>query len=206
MHRKALLAALVLPVALALAGCSSGGGPLSTSAPEGSAPAGGGAGGGSSAGCIVGTWSADMDDLANQLKAQYDAKSLPVDSVDGTGSETATFGADGSAVWHSDYTIKVGMKVGGVPMEVDVRHAGDITSHYAYDGATLTFSDYDASADKLTTKVLVNGQAVSNSNMDVPLDNSQGAVPTSVACDGNTLSIQANITAASPFVIHWARQ
>ncbi len=157
--------------------------------------------------CVVGQWSADLDDLIGQLADQLAASGLTVSGADATGSQTLSIGREGVLGFDADMTFTLAVDMGGgLTMTMTQAHTGtlqaswDWTDDATAEGGTIRFSDFQDSGYAVQTTVDINGRAA-----DAPFPPPSVAaadVPTVVACEGDTMTTHPE---GSPFTTTWNR-
>jgi hypothetical protein len=189
---------LIVPgvLVIALAGCT----PPSDAdgADDGAA-----ASGGSLAECVMGhTWNADVPDMAAQLLTQLQSNGSPATSTAGVGTQTLTWGEDGSVTLDTNYTFTVVSPLSdGLIMTMNQTHAGPSVGMLELDGSTATPVDWDPSGYVVTTMIDINGTAT---EMEFPIPDTaltEDAV-LEVTCEGNAMTTFAT---AGFVTTHWTR-
>lgn len=187
------LAALSL---FALAACTvptAGGDGTGGTAPDGSSGASGGL-----AGCIEGSWAADLDDLAAQLQEFFVANGTPVVSTTSAGSSTLE--VEGSTMtYDSNATFTMVADNDGMEMTVKQDQIGVSTGNWAVEGDAVVYSGWETGIE-ITTTVTISGTTVGSPTI-VPGDGGDGLV-VATTCEGDTLT---TAPAESPFTTTWVR-
>ena len=197
MNSRALLLVVPVTAVLALAGCSLGGG--SGSSGSTAAASGGGSGGGGSTPCELGSWNADLADLATQLGANLGTH-LHVTSSTATGSQKLTLSADGKLVFDNAMSFDITVDENGLPVEIKQDHTGAVNADYAIAGGELTFSNFDGASYVIHNTMTVNGQS-SGADTGLPTAGASN-VPMAITCSGDTLTTHPD---GSPFTTTWHR-
>jgi hypothetical protein len=207
MFTKSAAAAVAIPalLLLALAGCAPGGG--GGTGDDGGAETNGPApdAEGGAAACAPGhVWSADIDDMAEQLHQQYLDSGTPVTETTATGSQVLDWGADGAIQLDTDYTFTVVADLGeGLVMTMNQHHHGPTTGTLTIDGEVAVASDFDSSGYLVDNAIDINGTA-SEAPIDLPDEGwGEGVNLEIVSCDDTTLKTFAT----GGFVTQtWTRQ
>lgn len=148
-------------------------------------------------------WNLDVADAAAQLGDQLASSGLTVVSSVGEGSQSLWFDQEGyvGSSTNLTYTLVADMD-GGLVMTMAQHHEGDPGGQWAWEGeaeSTLTFTDWDANYT-VTTDTSINGTAAPTSTIPAGGLAGLGGTSMTVACDGDSLTTQAE---GSPFVQHW---
>ncbi|MBN9607535.1 MAG: hypothetical protein J0G30_13090 [Actinomycetales bacterium] len=199
--RPAILATGAVLAALALSACSSPGGSGGDGGGSGGGSSGGSGGGsgGATAACLEGTWSADVQDLANQLVSYFQEQGLNATEGVGSGTQFATF-HDDTATWDNDLTLSATIDSDGIAITTIQSHQGTVLSTWELDGDEMTFTTWDDTDYKIATSFLIN-DTPTDMNISAP-SGGVSDVPTSVTCEGDVLTVHPT---ASPFTTTFAR-
>lgn len=159
--------------------------------------------------CVDGDWTADLDDLAQQLGASLAGTGMNVIAATASGSQEVSIGGEGIIGYASDATYDVAIDMGnGLTMTVTQNHIGTMGADWAWDGSadpsdtrgTMLFENFDGSGYSIRNTTDINGQS---SESTIPLDEAgYGNVPMLVTCDGDTMTTQAQ---GAPFTTTWHR-
>jgi hypothetical protein len=149
--------------------------------------------------CLVGRWSLDAADLADQLRQQLTETGLPVSAAQAAGAVTLDV-APGEMVYTSAVTFAVTAAPGGGP-EMVMTQAQDGVSRGAWtvDDSTLSFSSWENGLD-VTTTATIGGTLV-----DVPIElpaEAFGSGDAEVSCDGDAMETTVS---GGLFTNRWAR-
>lgn len=121
--------------------------------------------------CVVGTWSADVADLAEQLGSVLADTGMDVLTTRAAGTQTATFTADGGFRFDNDFAAAIDFQINGATATASQSHAGTLTASWGWDSssdrAAMKFADYDDSAYAIENTVSMNG-VVSTVPIEVP--------------------------------------
>ena len=194
---------------LALSGCTllGGGGGDGGGTPEdpsdGESVGGEELEGGSTACLMDREWNLDVADAAAQLGEQLSSSGLTVVSSTGEGSQSLWFDQEGyvGSATSLTYTMVVNMDEGLV-MTMAQHHEGAPGGQWAWEGeeeSTLTFTNWEADYT-VTTDTSINGTAAPTSTMPMGGLGGLDGLSMTVACDGDSLTTQAE---GSPFAQHW---
>lgn len=196
--------ALAAPLLLLLAACTTGGlpGGGSSAAPTDEPTDSGGSGGGpGAADCVVGNWSADVDDLAAQLLAFFQENGIPATSTAADGFIELRIAGTGDAEIEQDLGITVDADLNGMPLTLVQRHSGAGSGGWSVDADTLTFPDWDRGTLQIEQDVTLGGET-----FDLPIelpDDAYGDVPLEVqSCAEGEMVTKAE---QSPFTTTWLR-
>jgi len=191
-------AILFVPALLvvALSGCSPTGTPTTPPAPGAS-----GASTATGSDCVVGNWTADLDDLAQQLTAYFGSHGIG-EGLTGSlvsGSEKGEFTADGKATATDDAVFRFEGTLHGVPLKLTQTHAGGFTSDWALTGDTFDFTNFDGAHYAITSTIEING--VSNTSAPSETGFAQD-IPITTTCTGDVMTMKPT---NSPFTTTWHR-
>jgi hypothetical protein len=165
---------------------------------DGTGPDGSSGGSGGLAGCIEGSWEADLDDLAAQLQEFFVANGTPIVSTESAG--TSTLDVDSATMtYDSQVTFTMVADNDGLQMIVKQDQIGVSTGNWAVEGDSVVYSGWETGID-ITTTVTIEGSTVGSPTI-VPGDGGDG-LEVATTCDGDTLT---TTPAASPFTTTWAR-
>jgi hypothetical protein len=190
---NATLLVLAIPAAGILAVTLTACDPGSVPGPVSAAPATG-------LDCIPGDWTADADDLGQQIAAYFEEKGLGDDlAVTVSGSEKATLNDDHTATATDDLVFTFTGTKSGEPMTMTQTHAGGFTSNWQYDGSTFDFQDFDGQHYSITTTIEFGGQTTTApaSTTDYADD-----IPITTDCTGDVMTMKPE---NSPFTTTWNR-
>jgi hypothetical protein len=164
----------------------------------GDGPDGSAGGSGGLAGCIEGSWAADLDDLAAQLQAYFVENGTPVVSTVSEG--TSTLDVEGDAMtYDSQATFTMVADADGLEMIVKQDQIGVSTGNWAVDGDSVVYSGWETGIE-ITTTITIGGTSVGSPTI-VPGDGGDG-LEVATTCDGDTLTTTPD---GSPFTTTWAR-
>lgn len=194
---------------LALSGCTllgaGGGGGGTPEEPAADEPAGTEEEleGGSTACLMDREWNLDVADQAAQLGEQLSSSGLTVVSSTGEGSQSLWFDQEGyvGSATSLTYTMVVNMD-SGLVMTMSQHHEGAPGGQWAWEGeedSTVTFTEWDADYT-VTTDTSINGTAAPTSTIPAGGLAGLGGTSMTIACDGDSLTTQAE---GSPFTQHW---
>jgi hypothetical protein len=190
------LAALSL---FALAACTApGSGGDGGTGPDGTGSDGSSGASGGLAGCMIGDWELDVDDLAGQLQAYFIESGTPVTSTEHAGTSTLAVTAD-TMTYDSAVSFTMTADSDGLIIIVQQDQVGTATGNWAVDGDSVLYSDWE-NGITITTTVTIEGQSAGDST-ELPGDAGEG-VAMQTSCDGDTLTTQPD---ASPFTSTWVR-
>ncbi|QNO38289.1 hypothetical protein H4J02_04500 [Protaetiibacter sp. SSC-01] len=208
-HRSVTLG-LVAALALSLAACTPGGtGDPATggsASPDASEPGGSGP---ALSECVDGDWTADLDDLVQQLAAHFASSGMTVVSATASGDQELSIAGEGVMGFSADAVLQLALDMGnGLTMTVTQHHTGDMAADWAWDGSaeasdtngTMIFENFDASRYTVENTVDINGQS-SESTIPIP-DPSAANVPMVITCTGDTLTTTPQ---GVPFTTTWRR-
>jgi hypothetical protein len=214
MSRRSLATALVVPAVLlfALTACTSigtgsgvglGGEPGSGS---GSGSGEGSTGAEGDTGCVSGDWSADLQDLADQLLAQMQSTGGPFTSATASGTQELSIDQEGFLGFANDMVFAMTAAIGdGLVMTVTQSHTGSVGADWAWngdvEGSVMVFDNFNDSEYTITNVVDING--TTSDSMIPPPELSAGNVPITVTCSGDVLTTHPE---GSPFTTTWHRQ
>ena len=152
--------------------------------------------------CIVGDWTADLDDLAVQMAAFYEENGTGEDltgTVSGDG-EHATFNADGTATARDDATIVFTGTRSGSPLTMTSVRTGGFTSDWDLAGQDFLFTNSSDYTYSITTTVEWNGVTTTLPPQDTTAFSDDVAI--TAICDGDVMTMKPDI---SPFTTTWNR-
>jgi hypothetical protein len=208
MSRRTATALTALPFALllALTACTPPGG--TSGSGSGSESSGDEeTGGGAPTECVSGDWSADLQDLADQMLAQLQSGGSGMfTSATASGSQTLAIDQAGFLGFANDMAFVVTAEIGdGLVMTLTQTHAGGVGADWAWTGDldtnVMVFENFNDSEYVITNVVDINGTA---SDMTFPPpDMAAGNVPLTVTCSGDTMTTHPE---GSPFTTTWHRQ
>jgi hypothetical protein len=211
MSRRTLATAVILPAVLlfALTACSPpGGGPGGGTGGSGSSddPGSGGEGGEQNTACVSGDWSADLQNLADQLLEQMTTAGSPIQSVTASGTQELSIDEAGFLGFGNAMSfVTIATLSEGLVMTMTQTHAGQVGADWAWngdvDGSVMIFDNFNDSGYTITNVVDING-TVSDATIPPP-DLSAGNVPLTVTCSGDVLTTHPE---GSPFTTTWHRQ
>lgn len=175
---------------LALTACDPG------SSPAPSAPAATGAD------CLPGDWTADLEDLTQQMADFYVERGTADAGLTGTvtGTETMTLGADGAATAQDDATLVFTGTRAGSPLTMTSVRTGGFTSDWALTGDVFAFSNSTDYTYSITTTVAYNGTTTTLPPQDTTAF--RDGVEITTTCTGDVL-VQKPVD--SPFTTTWHR-
>lgn len=187
--KKPLLLLPAAAILLGLTACDPGSGSPTASAP----PVG--------TECIVGDWSADLDDLAGQLADFYVSTGF-ADELTGsvTGTEEATFGSGHSATTNDNATFVFTGNRAGSPLTMTTVHAGGFQSDWDFADGVLDFTEFEAPHYSITTTVEFEGHTST-----LPTSTTEGYaedIPIDTECSGDVMTMQPE---NSQFTTTWNR-
>lgn len=117
--------------------------------------------------CLIGSWSADLPNLAEQLEADlYSDAQLPVVAAEVTvdGEILWVFEADHTFTWGGPATFHTYLSdEDGTEFVVDLAYSGQVTGRWRYadpDDATIVIDELDTSMQTTTPTVSVNGMTL----------------------------------------------
>lgn len=165
---------------------------------DGTGPDGSSGGSGGLAGCIEGSWAADLDDLAAQLQAYLVANGTPVVSTESEGTSTLDVAGD-TMTYDSDVTFTMVADADGLEMMIEQDQVGVSSGSWATDGDAIVYSDWTTGVE-ITTTITIGGTSAGSPTV-VPGDSGEG-MQVATTCDGDTLTTQPD---GSPFTTTWSR-
>lgn len=180
-------AAFVIP----LAGCDTAT-PGASEVTGGSSPAGAPDDtAGSPTACVVGTWNADVDDLAAQLGTLLADTGMNVVTTRAAGVQAVSFTEDGGFRFDNDVALAVDVQVAeGPAMTVAQSHTGATTASWAWDASAsepaMVFEDFDSSAYTIENSVSM-GDVASTTPIELPTETT-GEGRLFVECTGDSLT------------------
>ncbi|MGV8970137.1 MAG: hypothetical protein ACOH1J_06780 [Microbacteriaceae bacterium] len=143
--------------------------------------------------CVAGhTWSADVDDMANQLFEQMSSASgMAVSSVTAEGSQLMKWKADNSVSIETDYVFTVTANLDdGLVMTMVQSHKGPSQGALTVSGSTATPTGWDNSAYTITTDVDINGMS-SEMATDLPATGIDDGSSLTISCSGDEMTTVA---------------
>lgn len=151
--------------------------------------------------CVVGDWTADLDDLAGQL-ADFFVSTGFGDDLTGTvtGTEHATFNSNKTATTSDDATFVFTGHREGKDLTLTQVHAGGFDSAWDFVEGTFDFSDFNAPHYSITTTVEFDGHTTT-----LPVSTTDGFaedIPIDTTCSGDVMTMQPE---NSPFTTTWNR-
>lgn len=188
MRRSAPPFALAALAVLLLAGCSADAPSTRTTSPDPVSP--GAEVDPYPTACVVGSWTADVDDLAAQLGDALAGTGMDVVTTRAAGTQTVTFDEDGPFRFDNDVAFAADIRIGDGPaMTASQRHRGTMTATWGWDSSSgrpaMLFADLDDSEYEIENTVSIAG-VVSSTPIEVP-----DVVGTSgrlfVSCEGDEL-------------------
>jgi len=158
-------------------------------------------------GCLAGTWTADVDDLAQQLATNLAGNGIDVASASGVGTQQLAFDQEGYMGISVDMTLTIVVDLSdGIVMQIVQHHTGATGADWAWDGSgeeaagDLLFSNFSGSDYHVDSAFSINGVSTEQS---IPIDLSVLTdVPMHVECSGDTLLTNQS---PSPFTTVWHR-
>lgn len=148
--------------------------------------------------CMLGSWEADLDDLAQQLQAYFVANGTPVTSIDSAGSYSLDVDSE-SMTYTSAAHFTAVADSNGVAMVIEQDQTGVSAGHWSVVGDSVVYSDWENNIE-ITTTITMSGQS-SDAPITVPADGGDG-LEVATTCHGDTLT---TAPAASPFTTTWVR-
>jgi hypothetical protein len=155
--------------------------------------------------CVAGEWTADLDDIATQMAAFFEANGTGEDLIGTvTGSEqmilVASGGIAGSSTAQDDATFVFTGTRDGTPLTITVVRAGAFIADWGIVDETLMFSDFTSEGYQQTITIERNGVTTT-----LP-PQSSGAfaedIPITTICSGDVMTMKPDI---SPFTTTWNR-
>lgn len=150
------------------------------------------------AGCIEGSWAADLDDLAAKLQEFFVANGTPVVSTESAGSSTLEIESS-TMTYDSNVTFTMVANTDDLEMIVEQAQVGISTGTWALDGDAVVYSDWETGIE-ITTTVTIGGTSAGEPTI-VPGDTGEG-LRVATTCEGDTLT---TLPEGSPFTTVWAR-
>lgn len=146
---------------------------------------------GSPTSCVVGTWNADVDDLAAQLGTLLTDTGMNVVTTRAAGTQSVSFTEDGGFRFDNDLALAVDVQVSDGPaMTVAQSHIGATTASWAWDASAtepaMVFEDFDRSSYAIENSVSM-GDASSTVPIDLPVETT-GEGRLFVDCSGDRLT------------------
>ena len=179
---------------VALTGCATG------STTTGTVTEGGGGDGTDTPGatggvseCAAGhVWSADVDDMADQLlEYMSGASGLAVQSVTAEGSQLMTWNTDNTVVMDTDYVFTVLADLDdGLVMTMVQSHTGPSTGTLTLDGSSAVPGSWDNSGYTINTTVDINGVST-DMGVDLPAEGIDEGTTLEITCSGSTMTTVA---------------
>jgi hypothetical protein len=122
--------------------------------------------------CVTGQWSADVDDLADQLGSALADTGMTVITTRAVGTQTVNFGEDGDFHFDNDLVVAVDVQISDGPtMTVAQSHRGATTASWGWDAAAdrpaMLFDDYDDSGYTVENSVSIGGVS-STTPIEIP--------------------------------------
>lgn len=193
--RRIALAAPVL-LAAVLVGCAGApADPVEDADPVGDDP-----GAGDPVACVVGDWSADVDDLAAQLLDLFATQGLPVSATSADGSIRLEITADGTARVTQDLDLTAVADFGGGLATLVQRHRGAGEGAWSFEEQLLRFPEWNDGTLVIEQEITMDGQTV---ELPIELPETEFGGPLQVAaCDDRTMVTDAE---GSPFTTTWVR-
>lgn len=200
MRTRPIAIAASLALAALLAGCTGGGG-TGGGATAPADPVGGDSGGGpGAADCVVGDWSADVDDMAAQLLAFYGENGLPATETDADGTILLSIAGDGTARVTQDVTIQVDGNLNGAALTIIQHHSGEGSGGWSIDDDSLQFPEWNEGTLVIDQEILLDGQA-----FDLPIELPESQFGGTLHVDSCGESSMTTSAAGSPFTTTWVR-
>jgi hypothetical protein len=182
----------------ALAACTVPGSGDGGAGGDGTGSDGSSGGSGSLAGCLEGSWAADLDDLAAQLQAFFVENGTPVVSTEAAG--TSSLDVEGATMtYDSQATFTMVADSNGLVMIITQDQIGVSTGDWAVDGDSVVYSGWETGIE-ITTTITIGGTSAGSPTI-VPGDGGDG-LHVATTCDGDTLTTTPD---GSPFTTTWAR-
>jgi len=141
--------------------------------------------------CSLGhTWTTDMTDVAEQVKAALTADQISVTDVTATGTQTLEWSIEGHVVLTPDYTLTITT----VPATVQIltikqTHSGKATGAAYISGEVAIPRKWDGTGVTIDTVADNNGTVVEDLPFAVPQTSFDDAVGLEITCSGDTLTI-----------------
>jgi hypothetical protein len=211
MSRRTLATAAIFPAVLlfALTACSppgSGSGVGLGSGSGSSDDPASGEGGEQNTACVSGDWSADLQNLADQLLEQMTTAGSPIQSVTASGTQELAIDQAGFLGFGNAMSFVTIAALGdGIVMTMTQTHSGSVGADWAWngdvDGSVMIFDNFNNADYVITNVVDING-TVADAPFPPP-DFSAGNVPLTVTCSGDVLTTHPE---GSPFTTTWHRQ
>jgi len=195
MSRPPLTIGLAAISLFALAACTV---PGSGDGGDGGDGTGADGGSGGLAGCVEGSWAADLDDLAAQLQAYFVENGTPVVSTVAEGTSGLDVAGD-TMTYDSQATFTMTADADGLEMIIKQDQIGVSTGSWAVDGDSVVYSDWETGIE-ITTTITIGGSTAGSPTV-VPGDTGDG-LEVATTCDGDTLTTTPD---GSPFTTTWAR-
>ena len=151
--------------------------------------------------CVVGAWTADLDDLATQLADFFESTGYAHD-LHGTvtGTEHATLNRNHTATTADDATFVFTGHREGKELVLTQVHTGGFNSDWAFVDGTFDFSNFDAAHYSITSTVKFDGHTTT-----LPVSNTAGFaedIPIETTCHGDVMTMKPE---NSPFTTTWNR-
>ncbi len=152
--------------------------------------------------CVPGEWTADLDDLANQMADYFVEAGSADEGLEGsvTGSENVKIDADGTATASDDATLVFTGTRGGSPYTMTSVRTGGFTSEWAMTGDTFVFRNSTDYTYSITTTVEFNGVTTTLPPQDTTAFRDDVEITTT--CTGDVM-VQKPVD--SPFTTTWNR-
>ncbi|TAL40927.1 MAG: hypothetical protein EPN91_11955 [Salinibacterium sp.] len=184
---KTLLALSAATMLIMLTGCTPGAG---TGAPSATG-----------ADCVVGSWTADLDDLATQLADFFTSTGFGDDLTGtATGTEHATFNSNRTTTTSDDATFVFMGHRAGKELTLTQVHSGGFSSDWDFVDGTFDFSNFDAPHYSITSTVKFDGHTTT-----LPVSTTEGFaedIPIETSCHGDIMTMKPE---NSPFTTTWHR-
>jgi hypothetical protein len=157
---------ITLTLTLALSGCAGGIGipGVGSDRDPGSPDDATGGEDNSPTACVIGTWTADVVDLAEQLGQVLGETGMDVITTRAAGTQTMTFTGEGGFTFANDVAFAVDVQIGGGPtLTAAQNHSGTTTASWRWDSSSVVpammFADFDDSAYAVENTVSMEGVA-----------------------------------------------
>lgn len=155
--------------------------------------------------CVVGTWHADLGDLAEQLAGFLTNMGMPILAHGGDGEQVLTVDAAGGFRFDNDASLSIELQPSDVPMtKVTQNHRGSMSATWAWDDSAsepaMTFENVDESSYQVETMLEVEGTTIPAMTEVPGLAEVEGRLL--VTCSGDSMSTKWE---DGPFVTQWTR-
>ncbi|CAN5369460.1 hypothetical protein BH09ACT4_BH09ACT4_18370 [soil metagenome] len=151
--------------------------------------------------CVVGDWTADLEDLTGQLADFFVSTGFGDDLVGtATGTEHATFNSNRTTTTTDDATFVFTGHREGKELTLTQVHAGGFDSDWDFVDGTFDFSNFDAAHYSINTTVKFDGHTTT-----LPVSTTEGFaedIPITTTCDGDVMTMKPE---NSPFTTTWNR-